>query len=393
MRKDWKYLTYLGAAVAFYLLVKLLSPREVNWTITYHHLDKNPFGTYALDELIDKLFDGNPVVRTNHTAYELYDSLQTPANLISLSTRFTPGREDVNALLNHVANGGTAYIAAQYFSGLFADTLGLNTSDYFFNDPETVFSKEDTSQLKFNHSSLASRGTYTYPRNNIHNYFAKYDSSATVIVVNDLNLPVTLKIKHGSGYIILNSTPLTLTNMYLLQQENTGFLEASLSYLPNRKTYWTEYYHLGKLEARTPLRFVLSTEPLRWAYYIAIVSLLLYMVFEARRRQRIIPVIKPLENTSLEFARTIGNLYYQAADHKNIAEKRIHFLAEQLRTRYGIAINNLSEETIQQIIRKTGNPETTIRELVDCVQKIQQQDRVSETDLKNLNTRIDQLKR
>jgi hypothetical protein len=31
---------------------------------------------------------------------------------------------------------------------------------------------------------------------------------------------------------------------------------------------WTEYYHLGRMESTTPLRFILTNEPLRWGYYI-----------------------------------------------------------------------------------------------------------------------------
>jgi hypothetical protein len=116
------------------------------------------------------------------------------------------------------------------------------------------------------------------------------------------------------------------------------------------------------------------------------------MIFEARRRQRIIPVIKPLSNTSLEFTQTIGNLYFQTADHKNIAEKRIAFFLEQLRSTHGINAHHASDETIKTIARKTGNGEEDVQKLFLVIQTIQKKNQISETELKELNKRLDQFK-
>ena len=76
------------------------------------------------------------------------------------------------------------------------------------------------------------------------------------------------------------------------------------------------------------------------------------MVFEMKRKQRIIPVINPLANTTLEFVGTIGDLYYQSAEHKNIAEKRIHFLMDQIRAKYWINTDKLDEIFIQTLSPK-----------------------------------------
>lgn len=391
MGKDWKYIAYLSAAILFYMAFKFMSPREIDWTITYHHKDKNPFGTYALNSVIQSLFPGNVIHQNNYTLYELYDTLQKPVNFLSISTSFNPGKEDTNVLLRNIENGGIAFISAQYFSGLFADTLSLNTSDYFFDHANELFNRNDTASLSFKNPALVS-SHYFFPRKNIHNYFKEYDSTGTIIAANDLKLPVTIKITRGKGTLFLNSTPLTFTNVYMLDGENYGFSEHSLSHLPKRETFWTEYYHMGRLEAQTPLRFILINEPLRWAYYIAILALLLFILFEAKRRQKIIPVVKPLENTTLEFVRTVGNMYFQANDHKNIAEKRIQFFLEQIRSSFGVPAYHDSNEALHTLARKSGNPEAEVRELFKTIRSIQNKQHITVDELKDLTEKIDRFK-
>jgi hypothetical protein len=394
VRKDWKYIAYLSAAVAVYLVIKLVLPRELDWTVTYYHKDKNPHGTFALNELMGHLFPGKKIHQSNLTIYEWYDSVKIPVNFISFSTTFNPGKEDVEALLRNIEKGGTAFIAAQYFAGIFSDTLNLGTSDYFFDTSISVtITQNDSSYLEFTNPNLPAVDKPVFPRKNIHNYFSSFDSARSqVVAVNDLNLPVTLKVTWGNGNLYLNATPLVFTNVYLLQDNNYQFIERSLSHLPVAETYWTEFYHLGRLEAGTPLRFILTHEPLAWAYYLSVAALLLFIVFETRRTQRVIPVIKPLENTTLEFVRTIGNLYYQAGDCKNIAEKRIAFFLDQLHTKHNITTHQLTDDWLHSVSGKTGNSRDAVNALFQLIQTIHNNPSITTDELKELSKKIDSFK-
>jgi hypothetical protein len=278
--------------------------------------------------------------------------------------------------------------------GIFSDTLKLGTSDYFFDTSisETI-TQNDSSFLKFTNPKLPPMDKPVFPRKNIHNYFSSFDSARTqVVAVNDLNLPVTLKVTWGKGTLYLNATPLVFTNVYLLQRANYRFIERSLSHLPIAETYWTEFYHLGRLEAGTPLRFILSNEPLAWAYYISIAALALFIVFETKRTQRIIPVIKPLENTSLEFVHTIGNLYYQSGDCKNIAEKRIAYFLDQLHTKHNITAHHLTDEWLHSVSGKTGNSLESVTRLFQLIQTIHNKPSITTGELKDLSKKIDSFK-
>lgn len=389
MSKDWKYILYISLAIGLFVIVKLMSPKHHNWTITYAHDDKNPYGAYAFSELLPGLFPPANILHTYKTLYEIKDSIKLSDNIVSISTTFSADKEDCKVLLQHVARGGSAFIAAQYFLGHFSDSVGVSTYDYFFKSGNLI-DRKDTAVLKFANPQLDTLKEFQYRRDNIHNYFNRFDTTkTTVISKNDRGLPVTIRMQWGKGYIILNSTPLIFTNIYLLAQQNHEYVSTTLSYLPSNNVTWTEYYHLGRMEANTPLRFILTNEPLSWAYYILVIAILLFMIFEMKRRQRIIPIIKPLANTTLEFVQTIGNLYYQSAQHKNIAEKKILFFMDQIRSKYWVNTTHLDEACIQTLTRKTGQPEENVRNLINTIISIRSKNKISAEELMDLNKKIE----
>jgi hypothetical protein len=389
MKKDWKYILYISLAFGLFVVVKLLSPKQYDWTVTYSHDDKDPYGAYALNELLPTIFPEKDIRHSYQTLYEIKDSLKRSGSILIVASRFSADEEDTKALLNHVAEGGTAFIAAENFWGQFADTVDVSTYDYFFKEGN-IFTKKDTAALRFANPRMDTVHEFYYRRDNIHNYFSRFDTTrTTVIVKNDRGLPVTILVKWGKGNLILNSTPLVFSNIYLLAQQNHELISSMLSYLPEADVEWTEYYHVGRMESRTPLRFILMNEPLSWAYYLTVITVLVFMIFEMKRKQRIIPVIKPLANTTLEFVSTIGNLYFQNKEHKSIAEKKISFLMEHIRTKYWLSTTNLDESFIQTLARKSGRSEESVRALLKTIGTIQGEKEISSAQLIDLNRKIE----
>jgi hypothetical protein len=117
------------------------------------------------------------------------------------------------------------------------------------------------------------------------------------------------------------------------------------------------------------------------------------MIFEAKRKQRIIPVIRPLPNTTVQFVATIGNLYFQHGDHKNIADKKINFLLEQIRSRYFIPTNKLDDTFILLLAQKSGKPEREVIELFNTVNYISRSSVINVEILIDLNDKIEKFNR
>lgn len=389
MRKDWKYILYISIAFGLFVLLKLLSPKQHNWTITFGADDKNPYGGYALHELLKTFVPESGLRHSYKTLYELKDTIEDKGTIFILSTRFTCEEEDGKVLLNHVNAGGTAFISAEYFWGYIADTLQLDSYDYLFRSGN-IFTKTDSTALKLASINLDTLSEFYFRSDNVHNYFRGFDTTRTTVIArNDRDQPVTIRVKWGKGNFILNTTPMVFTNIQLLSGRNHEFVSSQFSYMPDEPVEWTEYYHRGRMEIRTPLRFILLNEPLSWAYYITVICIVAFMIFEMKRKQRIIPIVKSLQNTTLEFVSTIGNLYYQGKEHKSIAEKRIHYLMEQIRAKHWISTNSLDESFIQALARKTAKPEEEVRDLVHQILKIQSASEISETELIEFNGKLE----
>jgi hypothetical protein len=67
-------------------------------------------------------------------------------------------------------------------------------------------------------------------------------------------------------------------------------------------------------------------------------------LFDSKRRQRIIKPLQPNINTSVAFTETVGRLYLQKKDNRNIADKMITYFLEHIRNQYFLNTNQLNDE-------------------------------------------------
>ena len=392
MKKDRKYIFFLVLLFGGYVAVQLTSKKPHNWYLSLDYQSKDPYGTAALNELLPALFKSVRI--TGKTFYELRDSLKPTDNVIVLAKEFEPGKEDIGAILKMASEGRHIFLSAESFGQKLKDTLHVKTNFDFFG--MGTFRESDSLYIKFNHivdtnqqsnSLNIADERYYFKSINQQNHFSSFSTdSSRVFTVNENGDVNTLRIPYGKGQIFLNTTPAIFTNVYALTPSRK-FVSTLLSVMPNTRLIWFESYQVGHRELATPLRYILTTEPLAWAYYLCVIASLVFIVFEARRKQRAIPIIKPLTNTSLEFAGTIGTLYFQRGDHKNIAEKRIHFFYDYVRTHFFLTGHEI--DFIEKLSLKSVKPIVQIEALVNSIIACQQSNSISESQLTDLNRKIE----
>ncbi|MDR1601452.1 MAG: hypothetical protein LBS42_03385 [Tannerella sp.] len=143
---------------------------------------------------------------------------------------------------------------------------------------------------------------------------------------------VALRLFIGEGELFLVSTPLMFTNYGILDGGNASYAFRLLSYMNGMPLIRLGIYNNDSRSA-SPLRYVLGESSLRWTLYASLATIILFMIFTAKRRQRIIPVVQPPANETLRFTRLIANLYYQRKDYKDLLRKKyLYFCAELKRT-------------------------------------------------------------
>ena len=139
----------------------------------------------------------------------------------------------------------------------------------------------------------------------------------------------------------------------------------------------------------SPMKFILSKPALRWAWYFSLLGLLVFMFFNAKRRQAIIPIKEPKTNTSIAFIKTIGNLYFLEKNYANIMEKKGVYWLEKIRNNYGIDTHTLNENFINRVHQKTKIDTNTLKEIIVLLEKAKQNNTAIEKDLITLNKAIE----
>ena len=183
--------------------------------------------------------------------------------------------------------------------------------------------------------------------------------------------------------------PVVFTNYYLLNK-NIKYTENVLAPIP---TDTTLFWNINQAEgiSNSPMRYLLSQPALKWAWFLAWITFLIFIFFNAKRRQRVIPIIEPLKNTTVDFTKTIGNLYYQEKNHQNIAEKKVIFFLEKIRNEYYIDTFNLDETFINRLHQKTGSNKKDIEEVVFLIKKIRNQGQTTEKELIIFNNLLEKI--
>ena len=376
----------LGALVLLFVVLEVLLPKPLNWTPSYSHLDKNPFGAYVLAQLLPGfLSEADPRIEPI-TLYETSE-LEEQLNLLVLTDEFYPSEEDVQVLLSRVADGDHAFIAAHLWNSYLQDSLGFS-ADYTFQLPAGAGGKADSVDLRFTQPDLPGQ-YFRVPAGTLPAAFDSLPASATVLAKAKNGKIILAAIPWGKGMFYLSSTPLLFTNLFLMQENSRPYAEAALSYLPEQELLWTEYYHLGRMESPTPLRFILREPALRWSYYLGMGILLSFVLFSMKRRQRAIPVVEPPANTSLQFAETVARLYYGQRDHLDLARKKISYFYEWLREQYQMPAGAVDELYLQRLIRKSGKPEAEVRSLFAYIQQIEQRRALAPEDLLLLQHKLE----
>lgn len=378
---------YLGIFAVVVVLITILEFNKtevIDWQKHFALDKKSPFGLYIFQQEADKLLD-NQLKRTYLSPYDYFekDSLQPKQNLLLINKYVTP--EGWNKIFSRVNTGDHAFIIETGFDYYVADSLGFELNRVRWDtDNRMELLDEKFRKDSIYIDKIAGNMGITY-----------IDTLSTRILGTCLNSENEkranfVEIQYGKGKFFFHTEPMVLTNFYLLKEDKYQYVEDIFSYLPKQKTIW--FQDSDVTESQSPLRFVLENPPLRYAWYLLLFGTLIFVIFHAKRRQRIVPVIEPLRNSSAEFVKTIGNLYLQEGNYKDMAQKKATYFLNKVRTDLLMDTHTLDENFIHKLQLKTGAKEKTIREAVPLLEKaMHAQAPVQEHELLKMNELLDNI--
>jgi hypothetical protein len=385
--KDFKiYIFIVSALLVVYLVAQYNRPKPINWTETYINKDKIPYGTYVLYNQLHDIFPGASIEAYREPVYNvLTEHGVEHGTYLIICSKINLTEYDYKKLVLFVKKGNDVLISAKYFGTQFSKRLKVETSSEAWYKNAMVY-------LSFTNKTLDTDKVYTIDKNLCDTYFSNVDTAAAVVLSKNNEGHINfIKYNFSKGALYLNTNPLVFTNYSLLKADGAAYTAMVLSHLKkDSNLMWDEYYTSGRDDDDSPMRVFLRSPALRWAYYIALLSLLVFILYEIKRRQRIIPIIEPLRNTTLDFVNVVGQVYYEQRDNRNIAHKKASYFLEHLRTRYGLKTNILNEEFVIALSHKSGVDATLIRELINQITIARSDARISDKELIALNKNIEQ---
>lgn len=426
MKSSRNFLFAMLVLFVLFCLLQVNLPKKFVWSPTFSHVDKQPFGCFVFDSVLTQSLPNGYHV-TKKTFFQLdQEHAKERISVLMVVDQQNLKQLDVKYLCNIARRGGKVMVVASssFDDGRNADTVvvdelertfkvriedgmyfslrgilsGLKAHDndmydtIYWNNRETMYAAQSyrmfynmvggtlfvdsVPKVKRLAYTLSTAG-YDYKHDSL--YVGDFTRFDTIVDEKERieridtfaikKVPTAVSVPYGKGEVIFVSSPLLFTNYGMLEGNTSVYIFRLMSYLADLPVYRTEAY--VKTDAmlvaeQSPFREFIKRPPLRWALYLALLGVVLFMIFTARRRQRVIPIMSKPANRSLEFIQLIGTLYYQRKDHVDLVRKKFKLFAEELRKTAGVDISDVNTDDREYLLlaEKTGMNSDRLKKVI-----------------------------
>ena len=397
-----KYASYIIAAsvVVFLAALVFLSSRgklkQLDERITLRQADKIPYGTSAAKSLLPSLFP-DASIYFNKAYPADWDSISPEDSnqaVILLAKHFNADEEELSRLLNFARAGNYVFIVARSFSYSAVDYFHFSYNE---NSLESLINTtEDSLRIKLEKPAFGSDQLFVYPGRKYESAFYTLDTMHTRVLGRTQDgKPNFIQLPSGKGSLFIHVAPLAFSNYFILHKDNIRYFQDALSVLPGtvEKVLWNEYYLVkprddGQGEPNW-LGVLMKYPAFKWGLLTGMGTLFLFVLLGMRRRQRLIPEYHRPRNDSLDFVKTIGRLYYDRKDHKNLAKKMATYFLDHVRTTYKLPTHTLDDAFIQNLHFKSGFPLEEINEIIRFIYNLDSLPALTEPQLAHFHRQLE----
>ena len=368
-------------------------PQPINWFPSFDARDKIPLGGLVFDKLLKESIAAN-IIEVNSPPFEKLKETEIRGTYLFFNDRLEFDKTEMNRLFQWIENGNSVFLSARDFGKTMLDSLNLKmTSSVVYDQIRTE------PLLSLVNKRFESEKPYHIKKDFDTRYFSEIDTLSNIVLGHSdvfkgtlkMELPKInfIKIPMGKGELFLHAQPEIFSNFFLVDGNNAKHTSEVLSYINKGDTIYLDYYYKsGKHINISPLRVLLSNKYFKWAYYFVLIGVLFFIIFEGKRKQKSIPIVKPLENKTYEFTRTIAGMYLDKSQHHKIALKQITLFLEYIRTQLRIPTDTLNSRFFKALSDKTGNSEEDTLSLFTKIEKIQNQTNTAATEVIELHKSI-----
>lgn len=184
------------------------------------------------------------------------------------------------------------------------------------------------------------------------------DFGADTVLLYGEDYPILQVRKASEGTLIIHYCPYLFTNFAAKQPHYLDHLKKLTPYLTG-KVIFSHPTDTDKSKSSGLLSQILKKPGLKYAYYLMLAMVMLYLFLSGKRIQEIIPVVPSKKNLTASYVDTISRLY-QSQDQKKLLLERMrenffHYVSKHF------YITQNDPEFVSQLSKRTSVPEYTIQ--------------------------------
>lgn len=376
------------------LLLIHASPPPIDWSPSYEQNDSRPFGAKVFYDLLRAA--DSTMKDVNRPPFEWIEEAPTPATYVFVNQYFDTDPDECEKLLDWVESGGHLFISAADFSEPLLDSLSIKTKIF----PED-FSLTRISQLSLE-KPMHLPDSILFEEFHLGVYFHWGDSIqvstlgriASTASSDTLGAkPNFIQIRRGKGLVTLHALPEAFSNYFLLDSNNKVYTEQVLgTWDLGQPVFLDQYIKIGKNTNLSPLYLILSNKYLSAAYFTCWILLVLWVVFEGKRRQKAINVIYPPQNKSLEFAKTIASMYLKQPNMTELGHLQIKLFWDYCRTHFLLQMEDNKMEGIILLSQKSGVDLELTKATVLKLTELEKRENLGQEDIQHIHQTIEKFK-
>jgi hypothetical protein len=386
MRKPNRVFIALGLLLVL-ASCQLSRTKRIDRRVTLKHRDYLPYGTKVAYDGLPYLFPNSTISSNNKPLSALSSSEGKKAYLI-VGGVMDPSPADIGSIMDFVGEGNHILISARQFGDSLLHTLGVKASYGEFSEGPM-----DSLRVSVIQPLTGDSLSFSYPGDSFDGWVDEFDPQyGTVLGRDHLGRPNFLRFNYkGGGSLYLHFAPLAFSNFFLLHKKNMAYYQDALSYIPVtvQEVVWDDYFTEPRRRHTSALDYLLGNKSFAYGFWLLLLLLLLIYLFESKRRQRPIAVILPLQNTSLDFVRTIGRLYFQRRDNHNLASKMVTHFVDTVRTRYNLGASALDEELVTRLAYRTGYQQEALSQLIGYMRVLPSKAYVPDEELMDFHRQLE----
>ncbi len=386
----------LGLLLLFLFLIIFSEGQQqkLNWYPSYAVSHKIPYGSYVAYHEAKHYF-GDQLKDVDVSLYVFFEkNPDAKGTFVFYNSSISFGKTALKSLLDWVKEGNNVLIASQNIEPALLDSLKLEYSVFFtkgFNNSLI---------LDFDNQKLSISDTIKFDKFSYAQSFIIKDTLSTknylklghFVGNNDEQDVNFIDVSYGKGHIMLHSFPYVFTNYFILNEHNLLYYNGLLSYINLKKpVYWSVNVQNGA-SSNGIFQYITESPGFLWSYRLLFVMLLLYVLFEGKRRQRAIPVVNPPKNETLDFTKTIADMYIENNEHKRIALLHIKHFMDFVRHQLHIDIRQDEATLKQKIAQKSKTNIEEVKKLFDVIEVVQNQQDIEPKTVLKLEKQIEKIK-